>query len=386
MPNTYPTVCLIAGTRPEIIKLAPLHAALRSSGKIRPYWLSTGQHREMSAQALRAFGIRPDEDLDLMQERQTLPELTSRVVISVAESLGRLKPSAVIVQGDTTTAFASALAAFYQDVPVGHVEAGLRTRDFHAPWPEELNRRLIAPLSRWCFAPTEAALANLRSEGIEPGRCHLTGNTIVDALHWMRDRLTASTESLSTRANRIGLPEDFLSRYTLEGGGRGVLVTLHRRESFGGGIERACRSIRQLLDEVPEAMAVLPLHPNESAHAPILEILSEHPRAALIAPVGYEDFIWLMLKSWFIISDSGGIQEEAPSLGKRVLVARNTTERMEGVHAGACRLVGTEPGPLLVAARELLLAPSADFEGPNPYGDGHAAERIVGILEHEISL
>lgn len=380
-------IALVIGTRPEAIKLAPVYKTMVASESLQPILLSTGQHREMLAQTLAAFDLRPDVDLALMQANQTLPDLTARVVQAMTRWLLESRPAALLVQGDTTTAFAAALAAFYARVPVGHVEAGLRTYDFDAPWPEEMNRRLTAPISRWCFAPTELSRENLRSERVPDERIFVTGNTVIDALLWTRQRQQQAAVDATCRAVSCGLSREFAHTY-FGVPGRWILVTGHRRESFGGGVENICRSIQGLVDRHPDVGVVYPVHLNPNVQEPVRRLLGGHPRIALISPLGYEDFVWFMDRAYFILSDSGGVQEEAPSLGKPVLVMRATTERPEGVAAGTSRLVGTDPATI---AREtdLLLADSAAYAARaalrNPYGDGRASQRIVTYLEQALA-
>lgn len=383
---------MVAGTRPEVIKMAPLWFALRQSAVLEPLLISTGQHREMLDQAFRVFGLKPDLDLGLMQSGQTLPDLTARVVTSITEVLRERKPAAVLVQGDTTTVLGTALAAFYERIPIGHVEAGLRTYDFDAPWPEEMNRRLVDPISRWCFAPTEWSAANLRSERILQERIYVTGNTVVDALLWVRDKLGRSGKLPNDVAHRCGIPQGFSEEYLGAGdlfkpAKRWVLITGHRRESFGDGFKNICRAVNELAGRYPDLGLLYPVHLNPMVQEPVRRILGINPRVALIPPVGYEDFIWLMGRAYFVLSDSGGVQEEAPSIGKPVLVMRTTTERPEGVEAGTCRLVGTDPRAIVTEAAKLL-DDAADYaqrsELKNPYGDGLAASRITEILSNEL--
>ncbi len=383
---------MVVGTRPEVIKMAPMWFALRQSAVLEPFLISTGQHREMLDQAFGVFGLKPDIDLGLMQPGQTLPDLTARVVTSVTEVMRERKPAAVLVQGDTTTVLGTALAAFYERVPIGHVEAGLRTYDFDAPWPEEMNRRLVDPISRWCFAPTEWSAANLRLERIPPERVHVTGNTVVDALLWVREKLGRSGRLTSDVVCRCGVPRVFSEEYLGAGDlvkpvKRWVLITGHRRESFGDGFENICRAVNELAERYPDLGLLYPVHLNPMVQEPVRRILGINPRVALIPPVGYEDFIWLMDRAYFVLSDSGGVQEEAPSVGKPVLVMRTTTERPEGVEAGTCRLVGTDPRTIVAEAVKLL-DDAADYARrsalKNPYGDGLAASRITEILSKDL--
>ena len=385
-------VAIVVGTRPEVIKMAPLWFALRQSAVLEPLLISTGQHREMLDQAFLVFGLKPDIDLGLMQPGQTLPDLTTRVIRSITEVMRERKPAAVLVQGDTTTVLGTALAAFYERVQIGHVEAGLRTYDFDAPWPEEMNRRLVDPISRWCFAPTEWSAANLRSERILPARIHVTGNTVVDALLWVREKLRRSGRLTNDVAHRCGIPRGFSEEYLGAGDlvksvKRWVLVTGHRRESFGDGFENICRAVNELAERYPDLGLLYPVHLNPMVQEPVRRILGANPRVALIPPVGYEDFIWLMDRAYFVLSDSGGVQEEAPSVGKPVLVMRTTTERPEGVEAGTCRLVGTDPRTIVAEAVKLL-DDAADYARrsalKNPYGDGLAASRITEILSKDL--
>jgi UDP-N-acetylglucosamine 2-epimerase (non-hydrolysing) len=380
-------VAVIAGTRPECIKMAPIYFELKKSSKIRPFFLSTAQHRQMLDQTLAVFGITPDCDLDLMQPGQTLPSLTSGVLTSVSDWLARETPDAVLVQGDTTTVLASALAAFYARVPIGHVEAGLRTGNMQSPWPEEMNRRLTTPLVRWNFCPTEISRNNLLHEGTLPDTCHVTGNSVVDALLWMRGRLQDDGITATDIARRVGIPAGFCERFLADSASRWILVTGHRRESFGDGFEQICQAINALTSEHPDIGILYPVHLNPQVQEPVRRLLGSNERIALVPPASYREFVWLMDHATFILSDSGGVQEEAPSLGKPVLVMRDTTERPEGVTAGTSRLVGTEPDRILAESR-LLLKDLGEYAKRstlrNPYGDGKTAFRIREILEREI--
>jgi UDP-N-acetylglucosamine 2-epimerase (non-hydrolysing) len=381
-------VVIVSGTRPEVIKMAPLYFALRESAKLRPIFVSTGQHRQMIDQTLSVFGINPEHDLDLMQPGQSLPDLTARVLTATTRWLAEHKPAAVLVQGDTTTVLASALAAFYQRIPIGHVEAGLRTGNMMSPWPEEMNRRLTSPLARWNFCPTEVSKANLLREGIAAESCHVTGNTVIDALLRVRESQRARGLAAAEVAAKVGIPQEFANRY-LDGSGRPwIMVTGHRRESFGGGFERICEAINRLTELHPEVGILYPVHLNPQVQEPVKRILGSNPRVCLVPPAAYEEFVWLMDRCTFLLSDSGGVQEEAPSLGKPVLVMRDTTERPEGVTAGTCRLVGTDPEVILREAA-LLLNDSAEYARrsalKNPYGDGAAASKIREILERDLT-
>lgn len=380
-------VAVVAGTRPECIKMAPIYFELRKSSKIHPLFLSTAQHRQMLDQTLAVFGITPDYDLDLMQPGQTLPSLTSCVLESVSDWIARENPDAVLVQGDTTTVLASALASFYARVPVGHVEAGLRTGNMQSPWPEEMNRRLTSPLARWNFCPTDISRKNLLREGITAESCHVTGNSVIDALLWVRDRLRERGVTADQVAVRAGIPAAFVQRFLASPGSRWILVTGHRRESFGGGFEQICEAISRLTREYPDLGVLYPVHLNPQVQEPVQRLLKSNNQIALVPPVSYEDFVWLMDRATFLLTDSGGVQEEAPSLGKPVLVMRDTTERPEGVEAGTCRLVGTDPDTILRESRRLLNDPIEYARRSalrNPYGDGKTAVRIREILEREI--
>ncbi|MEY3851887.1 MAG: UDP-N-acetylglucosamine 2-epimerase [Verrucomicrobiota bacterium] len=376
------SLALIVGTRPECIKLAPVYAELRRAGKVRPLLVSTGQHRELLDQALGSFGLKPDVDLGLMTPGQSLPELSSRVLTGVSAWLAQAKPSAVLVQGDTTTVLGAAMASFYAGIPVGHVEAGLRTDDLMSPFPEEMNRRVTSTLTRWHFCPTEGAQANLLREGIAASACHVTGNTVIDALLATRARI-GGIEAAAVGA-RLGITSAFVASHLAAPKSRWILVTGHRRESFGPGFENICRGIRQLVDAHPDLGVVYPVHLNPQVQEPVRRLLGDHPRIALAAPAAYEDFVWLMDRCAFVLTDSGGVQEEAPSLGKPVLVMRDHTERPEGLVAGTSELVGTDPTRIVTAATCLLADPveyARRAQLRNPYGDGNAAAKIARVME-----
>lgn len=382
-----PRILVVAGTRPEAVKMAPVQFALAESAALEPVFCSTAQHRQMMDQTLGVFGIRPDIDLDLMRPGQTLPSLTAAVVEGVTRALREVRPDAVLVQGDTTTVLGTGLAAFYERIPVGHVEAGLRTYDLDAPWPEEMNRRLVDPISRWCFAPTDHSRDNLLREAVPADRCEVTGNTVIDALLWIRAKQKERGTGAEEIAARCGIAAGFRDGF-LSGGKPWVLVTGHRRESFGPGFENICRALLALAEDWPELGILYPVHLNPQVQEPVNRLLAAHPRICLAPPCGYFDFVWLMSQCKFLLSDSGGVQEEAPSLGKPVLVLRETTERPEGVEAGTCRLVGTDPGRIVPEAA-LLLSDEAEYrrrsELRNPYGDGKAADRIRARLERDLA-
>lgn len=363
-------IMLAFGTRPEAIKMAPLVQALEKHPDFEPQVVVTAQHREMLDQILELFEITPRVDLNLMQPGQTLAALTARIVDQLTPVIGDLKPDAVIVQGDTTTTFCSALAAFYQDVPIGHVEAGLRTGDIRAPFPEEMNRVLTTRLARWHFAATENNRQTLLGENVDPDSVFVTGNPVIDALLQVRDRIESGRQSDSTK--------DLISQFERPY----ILVTGHRRESFGDGFESICRAIATLAQRHPDLDIVYPVHLNPRVQEPVNRILGTLPNVRLIAPQSYEPFVALMCGATFILTDSGGVQEEAPSLGKPVLVMREQTERQEGLDGGV-RLVGTDEVRILEES-ERLISDEAHYrqmaEAINPYGDGTTSNQIVELL------
>jgi UDP-N-acetylglucosamine 2-epimerase (non-hydrolysing) len=357
------------GTRPEAIKLAPVIRELgRYPREFQPVVLVTAQHRQMLDQVLRVFDIRPDYDLDVMRPGQSLADVTVGVLRGVERVLRRARPDMVMVQGDTTSALAAALAAFYERIPVGHVEAGLRTRDKYSPYPEEMNRRLVSSLADLHLAPTRAARENLLGEGVPKGRIHVTGNTVVDALK-------------AIRASKAKWRVPVLDRIAPEQ--RVILVTAHRRESFGPGFERICRALRMIVERNPDVEVVYPVHLNPNVRKPVRATLGRTPRVHLIEPLEYLPFVRLMERAYVILTDSGGIQEEAPALGKPVLVMRDVTERPEAVIAGTAKLVGTDT-EVIVSATERLLHSAAAYRkmarARNPFGDGRASRRIAAAL------
>jgi UDP-N-acetylglucosamine 2-epimerase (non-hydrolysing) len=361
-------VMVVVGTRPEAIKMAPVVKALRRTRGVRPVVVVTAQHREMVDQMLRLFSIRPDHDLDVMSPRQTLSQTTSRVLRGMEGVIAEERPAIVLVQGDTTSTFAGALAAYYARVPVGHVEAGLRTGNRMNPYPEEMNRRLAGALADLHFAPTRAAVEALRREGVPARQIFLTGNTVIDAL------LDTARRARGARLGEV----DRIPRSR-----KIILVTAHRRESWGPGLEGVCRALRRIVEEEPSAEVVFPVHLNPVVQETVRPALEGVPRVHLIPPQDYGTFVRLMKRASFMITDSGGIQEEAPSLGKPVLVIREVTERPEAVEAGTARLVGTSETAIVAAALELLRSPAAYrrmVKRRNPYGDGRAAERIVRAI------
>lgn len=372
-------VCVVFGTRPEAIKLAPVVRAFRKHPGLECNVCVTAQHRQMLDQVLEAFDIVPDADFNLMRPNQTLASLTASALESLDQHFAAVRPHMVLVQGDTTTVLAATLAAFYRHIPVGHVEAGLRTGNLQAPWPEEANRVLTTRLATLHFAPTDTARTNLLAEGVRPDRVYVTGNTVVDALLLAKQRIRQAPPEIAELPTalqpKVGTTEP-----------RVVLITGHRRESFGEGFENICRAISRLASAFPDVHFVYPVHLNPNVREPVQRILaggtSESCRANihLLEPLPYLPFVALMERSYLVLTDSGGIQEEAPSLGKPVLVMRATTERPEAVQAGTSRLVGTNQDAIMEGVSELLQNRDA-YErmagAANPYGDGIASERIV---------
>lgn len=365
-------VLVLAGTRPEAIKVAPVVMALREESGVRTTLCSTGQHREMLIQAFADFGLVPDRSLDIMQQGQTLASLSSRLFASVDPVLEELAPDWVLVQGDTTTVMVSSMCAFYRHIRVGHIEAGLRSFRKGAPFPEEINRRVAAVVADLHFAPTATAKGNLLREGVPEAAVVVTGNTVIDALLWMRERIRRDVDLLPP-----------LVRNAREAGKRLVLITGHRRESFGEGFASICRAIRALADAHTDTLFVYPVHLNPQVRKPVGEILSGHERILLLEPLSYKHFIALMDAAHLVLTDSGGIQEEAPALGKPVLVMRDVTERPEGVSAGTAKLVGRELKAIIDNVGNLLTskeAYAAMANAVNPYGDGLATQRICQAL------
>lgn len=365
----------VFGTRPEAVKLAPVVHALKASAKLEPIVVLTAQHREMLDQMLRWFDIQPDYDLDVMRPRQTLPELTARVLTGVDEALTKFNPDALLVQGDTTTVMSAALAAHYHKIPVGHVEAGLRTNDRYNPFPEEMARRLTTRLASIHFAPTEKARANLAAEGITENVI-VTGNTVIDALFETIQKLNGHPIDQSLYGTA-----DF-DRYKV------LLVTAHRRENWGDSMSQIARALRQIADEFPDVQILYPIHKNPVVRESIEPVFAGHDRLVLVEPLDYVPFVQAMRKCHFVLTDSGGIQEEAPSLGKPVLVLRENTERPEAAEAGAAKLVGSTQEGIVEAARALLKDKELyqRMAGVvNPFGDGTAAKRIAAAMENFLS-
>lgn len=381
------TVMLVFGTRPEAIKMAPLVKAFQAaSNSFRTLVCVTGQHREMLDQVLHIFDIQPDYDLNIMKQGQDLYDVTSRVLLGLREVLKEARPDVVLVHGDTTTSTAAALAAFYAQIPVGHVEAGLRTHNIYSPWPEEMNRQLTGRMATWHFAPTPLSRQNLLAENVAEAQITVTGNTVIDALYWVVDKIkhdASLSQQLDAELQRAGYDVERLS-----GGRKLVLITGHRRENFGDGFIHMCTAIKDLTQRYPQVDFVYPMHLNPNVRKPIHEVfgqdLSGLGNMFFIEPLEYLSFVHLMEKSHIVLTDSGGIQEEAPGLGKPVLVMRDTTERPEALTAGTVKLVGTDYDKIVSAVSTLLddeAAYQAMSRAVNPYGDGKACGRIVNTLK-----
>ncbi|MFQ5853199.1 MAG: non-hydrolyzing UDP-N-acetylglucosamine 2-epimerase [Candidatus Binatia bacterium] len=376
---------VIFGTRPEAIKLAPVIQALRKQLGIKTVVCVTAQQREMLDQILSVFEITPDYDLNIMQPNQSLFDVVSRTLVKLRDVLQVEQPHMVLVQGDTTTAFVGALGAYYLQIPVAHVEAGLRTYDKYRPFPEEMNRACIDNMADLCFAPTEWAKANLLRQGIEPLRISVTGNTVVDALLTITQKLGDPVQSRERVSHLFdGLPPTLATRLFSNSMDRKlVLVTGHRRESFGPGFENICWALKQLAQRNPDIEIIYPVHLNPLVREPVHRILGDLDRIHLIEPLPYMAFVWLMRQAYLILTDSGGIQEEAPCLGKPVLIMRDTTERPEGLEAGVARLVGTEASSIISAVEQLVVDPQEYHraaEVTNLYGNGKSSERIVRAI------
>lgn len=364
-------ILVVFGTRPEAIKMAPLVHRLKQTPGIEAKVCVTAQHREMLDQVLCLFGITPDYDLNIMKPGQTLSGIAVTILNGLDPVLLECAPDLVLVHGDTSTTFITTLACFYRHIPVGHVEAGLRTGDLQSPWPEEANRVLTGRLACLHFAPTAKAQSNLLAEGVDPNRVWVTGNTVIDALLWVKSKLDRDHEIRNAYEHQFAF---------LGSGRRFVLITGHRRESFGQGFERICEAIRSMAGEYPSIDWVYPVHLNPNVREPVGRILGNLGNVHLIDPLDYLPFVYLMDRSTLILTDSGGVQEEAPSLGKPVLVMRNTTERPEAVEAGTVRLVGNDTNLIMEGLRDLLNNREsylAMTRAHNPYGDGKACDRIV---------
>ena len=367
-------VLSIFGTRPEAIKMAPLCLALAGDAQFDARICVTGQHREMLDQVMRLFGLVADHDLAVMQPGQDLTGVATAVLTGLAPVLAEVKPDLVLVHGDTLTTFCASLAAYFQRIPVGHVEAGLRTGNLYSPWPEEANRKLTGALAALHFAPTRRAAENLAREGADPASVHVTGNTEIDALLQVVARLRDDPALAAETTRGLPLPS---------AGRRLILVTGHRRESFGGGFERICAALGDIADAHPDCDIVYPVHLNPNVREPVQRLLSGRPTVKLIEPLDYLPFVAMLDAAHLVVTDSGGVQEEAPSLGKPVLVMRDTTERPEAVDAGTVKLVGTDRAAIVREASRLLgdnEAYAAMTRVHNPYGNGHACRRIVEAL------
>lgn len=377
---------LVFGTRPEAIKMAPLVKEFQKHpDKFKTIVCVTGQHRQMLDQVLEIFDIKPDYDLNIMKQGQDLYDVTARVLTGMRDVLKEAQPDVVLVHGDTTTSTAAALAAFYQQIPVGHVEAGLRTHNIYSPWPEEMNRQITGRIATYDFAPTPLSKSNLLAEGVSEDKITVTGNTVIDALYWVVDKIK-NTASLSADLQQE-LAKAGYDTHRLDGGKKLVLITGHRRENFGDGFISMCKAIKALTEKYPNVDFVYPMHLNPNVRKPIHEVFGENLKGLgnmfFIEPLEYLSFVYLMEKSNIVLTDSGGIQEEAPGLGKPVLVMRDTTERPEALEAGTVKLVGTDHD-IIVNEVSALLDDAAHYDkmckAVNPYGDGKACERITSSL------
>lgn len=371
-------IFVVFGTRPEAIKMAPVVKSLQDCPEIDTTVCVTAQHRQMLDQVLSLFDIKPAIDLNLMQANQDLADVTSRALVGLRDCFRETKPDAILVHGDTTTALAAAMAGFYSGIPVGHVEAGLRTHNVHSPFPEEFNRQVISKIARWHFAPTLNSRENLLAEGVDSAHIYVTGNTVIDALHWTLERLADHDAPGNQVANFLNQLLPFNWHHQ-----RYILMTGHRRENFGSGFIQICDAIRDLAQRYPDVHVVYPVHLNPNVREPVLARLGNLHNVHLLDPLQYEPFSLLLKHCYFVLTDSGGIQEEAPSLGKPVLVMRQTTERPEAVEAGTVELVGTDINHI-VSACTRLIDDAAHYkkmsEAHNPYGDGQAARRIAEIM------
>lgn len=379
-------ILLVFGTRPEAIKMAPLVLTLKECAGFQILVCVTGQHREMLHQVLDIFQIRADYDLDIMQPNQDIYDITSRVLTGMRNVLEESAPDAVLVHGDTTTSMVAALAAFYKQIPVGHVEAGLRTYNIYSPWPEEMNRQITGRVATWHFAPTELGKDNLVKEGVPEDRIYVTGNTVIDALHLALDAIDSNKplcDSIQGSICRAGYP---VERLNLDK--KLILITGHRRENFGDGFRNICQAILELSKRYPNYDFVYPMHLNPSVRSAVREVFGSYQNGEsnlfFIEPLQYFEFLYLMRNAYLILTDSGGIQEEAPSLGIPVLVMRDTTERPEAIEAGTVKLVGTNKN-LIINETSKLIDDISEYRkmqhAVNPYGDGHACERIINALE-----
>ena len=377
---------LVFGTRPEAIKMAPLVKKMKENqDNFKTVVCVTGQHRQMLDQVLHIFEITPDYDLNIMKQGQDLYDVTARVLIGMRDILKEVQPDVVLVHGDTTTSMAAALAAFYQQIPVGHVEAGLRTHNIYSPWPEEMNRQITGRIASYHFSPTQLSKQNLMMEGVEEKQITVTGNTVIDALYMVVDKIKGDTKLAAELEQQMGQAGYDVNR--LSGGKKLVLITGHRRENFGSGFISMCTAIKDLTQKYPDVDFVYPMHLNPNVRKPIHEVfgedLSNLDNMFFIEPLEYLSFVYLMEKSTIVLTDSGGIQEEAPGLGKPVLVMRDTTERPEALKAGTVKLVGTNYGKI-VSEMSMLLDSEEYYgmmsEAVNPYGNGDACNRIIEKL------
>jgi UDP-N-acetylglucosamine 2-epimerase (non-hydrolysing) len=371
-------ILIIFGTRPEAIKMAPLVKALQATD-FKTQVCVTAQHRQMLDQVLDLFDIQPDFDLDIMQSNQNLYDITASVLLKLKIVLDKYQPDLVLVHGDTTTTLTASLAAFYQRIPVGHVEAGLRTYNLYSPYPEELNRQVTSKITHYHFAPTAGSRQNLLQENIPAEQIVVTGNTVIDALLWVQAQIQASPQRRQQLEAILAKPINFDLEST-----KFILVTGHRRENFGRGFENICQALKQIAERQPEVHIIYPVHLNPNVREPVQRILMGLPNIHLIEPLDYEPFIYLMSRAYLVLTDSGGIQEEAPSLGKPVLVMRSTTERPEAVEAGTVKLVGTASETIITEVLRLFEDSGAYTRmarAHNPYGDGQACVRIVKTLK-----
>lgn len=380
-------IMLVFGTRPEAIKMAPLVKEFQKHPELfETIVCVTGQHRQMLDQVLQIFDIKPDYDLNIMKQGQDLYDVTARVLTGMRDVLKEANPNVVLVHGDTTTSTAAALAAFYQQIPVGHVEAGLRTHNIYSPWPEEMNRQITGRIAEYDFAPTPLSKSNLLAEGVIEDKITITGNTVIDALYWVVDKIK-NTASLDSALKKVLLNAGYDTN-RVDNGKKLVLITGHRRENFGEGFISMCKAIKTLTEKYPDVDFVYPMHLNPNVREPIHKVFGEKLEGLgnmfFIEPLEYLSFVFLMEKSNIVLTDSGGIQEEAPGLGKPVLVMRDTTERPEALEAGTVKLVGTDYDKIVNEVSELLdnrAHYEAMSKAVNPYGDGKACERIVAAFK-----
>lgn len=372
-------VLSVFGTRPEAIKMAPLVNLLKQQTDIDSRVCVTGQHREMLDQVLQLFDIKPEYDLAIMKAGQDLYDVTTSILLNIKPVLRDFKPDVVLVHGDTSTTFAAALACYYEKTAVGHVEAGLRTGNIYSPWPEEANRKLTGAITRFHFAPTATSQQNLLNEQVNPAHIVVTGNTVIDALLQVVAKIEDDAVLSQRFADQFPYGQD---------GRRLILVTGHRRESFGAGFEHICAALKQIAQQFPDCDIVYPVHLNPNVREPVFRLLSDAPNVHLIEPQDYLPFVYLMSRSTLVLTDSGGIQEEAPSLGKPVLVMRDTTERPEAVEAGTVKLVGTDQAKIIAEVSKLL-TDKAYYDSMsfahNPYGDGKACQRIIDAIRKDVS-